>query len=148
MRYLFDENLDRKTAAAMDAIASNDDGFAHILTIADAGTADEDIPALCRQYGFDVLVSVNVKDFGAKKVIYQALLDKGVNVVVVRGGKAKLKVATQLSILAAAYERVRTLFATADGPALIRVTSGGSAQLRTLQDLQEEFAAGDRFHLP
>lgn len=148
MRYLLDENLDGKTAAAMDAIAADNDGFAHILTIAGEGTADEDIPTLCRQHGFEVLVSANVKDFGAKKLIYQALLKEGVNVVVIRAGKAKLKIATQLSILSGAYERVRMLFATADGPALIRVTAGGTAELRTLHALEEEFAAGERHPLP
>lgn len=148
MRYLLDENLDAKTAAAMDAIAAEGDGFAHILTIAAEGTPDQDIPALCRHHDFDILVSVNVKDFGARKLIYQALLDAGVNVIVIRAGKAKLKVATQVSILSGAYERVRILFAMADGPALIRVTAGGTAQLRSLQDLEDEFAAGDRPHLP
>ena len=148
MRYLLDENLDAKTAAAMDAIAAAGDGFAHLLTIAEEGTADEDIPTLCRQHGFEVLVSANVKDFGAKKVIYQALLNEGVNVLVIRAGKAKLKIAIQLSILSGAYERVRMLFATANGPAMIRVTAGGAAELRTLKALEEEFAAGDRRTLP
>ena len=148
MRYLLDENLDRKTAVAMDAIAAPGDAFAHILSVADEGTPDERIPALCRQHGFATLISVNVKDFGARKVIYQALLDEGVNVVVVRAGKAKLKVATQLSILSGAYERVHALFAAADGPSLIRVSAGGAAQIRSLQELEEEFAAGDRPTLP
>ncbi len=148
MRYLLDDNLDPKTAVAMNAIAARGDGFAHILTIADEGTADDDIPGLCRQHGFEVIVSVNVKDFGAKKVIYQALLDDGVNVVVVRAGRSKLKIATQVSILSGAYERVRTLWATADGPALVRVSAGGAAELRSLRDLEEEFAAGDRSRLP
>ncbi len=89
-----------------------------------------------------------MKDFGAKKVIYQALLDDGVNVVVVRAGRSKLKIATQVSILSGAYERVRTLWATADGPALVRVSAGGAAELRSLRDLEEEFAAGDRSRLP
>ena len=148
MRYLLDENLDRKTAVAMDAIAADRDAFAHILGIADEGTPDEDIPALCRRHGFETLISVNVKDFGARKVIYQALLDEGVNVVVIRAGRAKLKIATQLSILSGAYERVRALFAAADGPGLIRVSAGGTAQIRSLQELEEEFAAGDRSPLP
>lgn len=147
MRYLLDENLDAKTAAAMDAIAAEGDGFAHILTIANEGTHDQDIPALCRQHDFDVLVSVNVKDFGARKLIYQALLDAGVNVIVIRAGNANSRSPRRCRSFRV-HMSVRVLFAMADGPAWIRVAAGGTAQLRSLQDLEDEFAAGDRPHLP
>jgi len=58
--------------------------FAHLLDVAAISTADPDIPAICQRESFAVLVSINVKDFGARKHIYDAVISAGIHVLVLR----------------------------------------------------------------
>lgn len=60
--------------------------FDHINSIS-PGAQDPDIPNLCYEYGFVALVTVNVKDFGARRFIFEALLKAGISVVVLRPSK-------------------------------------------------------------
>lgn len=52
--------------------------------------------------GFDCLLSLNVKDFGARKRIIKSVLDAGRHAVVLRGGKQVRKgTPWQVRVLAA-----------------------------------------------
>lgn len=78
MKYLLDEQLDEVVAAAMAPIAAKfGDEFVHILALRAQGTSNNEIPALCRDESIQCLVSANVRDFGARKFHFQALLAKG-----------------------------------------------------------------------
>lgn len=138
MNFLLDEQLHDTAAKALDALgAPAGNRFSYIVEHAGHGTLDEDIPALCRRLGVGVLVTANVKDFGARKRYYEALLDQDVRVVVVRFGRAKPTPAIQVSILAGQYARICALLEESEVPCLIRVTASG-AQRRTLEELIAE----------
>jgi hypothetical protein len=113
------------------------DEFLHILDIAEPGAKDEDIPALCRQHGIDVLITLNVKDFGARKHYYPALLDAGVSVIVVRPGKQRLDAGQQVALLSSHFERITRTFDEAEAPLLMRVTHS-AAVVRDLEELIAE----------
>ena len=82
MRVILDENLWPETATSLNAFESRFDlHFQHINQIA-PGAQDEDIPEICREQGAIALVSANVRDFGARRVIFEALLASGISVVV------------------------------------------------------------------
>ncbi len=48
------------------------------------GAPDDEVARICRRHGAAALLSGNVRDFGAKIVYYQALVDAGVSVIVPR----------------------------------------------------------------
>lgn len=147
MRFLLDENLDAVTAKAVDVVAQlTADEFRYIEEFTPAGTQDDDIPAICRENGCHVLVTVNYKDFGAKKVYYQALLDEGVSVVVLRPGKNyKMTVPHQISMLTLHYAQIRKLL-DSDEHCLVKVTLTTVVR-RSLDDLLNEIG-GDEKKLP
>ena len=149
MKSLVDECLDPVLPDVLNPMgAAVGDEFVHLTSVAPAGTDDLDIPAICQREGISVLITVNVKDFGARKVVYEALLEAGVHVVVIRPGKLKLHLPQQVALFAGAYERIRVLVDAADGPVLIRVTPGGAAESRTLEELLAEFDDSDRRRAP
>ena len=87
MRIILDENLWPELATALNAFEPRYQlTFVHINDIA-PGAPDEDIPRICREQGATALVSANVRDFGARRVIFEALLEAGVSVVVPRPSK-------------------------------------------------------------
>lgn len=45
---------------------------------------DHEVPEICRHEGATALLTINYKDFARHKVYYQALMDAGVSVVVLR----------------------------------------------------------------
>lgn len=149
MRFLLDENLHEVAAAALNALAAIDgeDEFRHIVPLVGEGTEDEDIPPLCHDQAFDAVVTLNYKDFGARKVLYQGLLDAGINVIVVRPGRLTMTPNNQVSILTGRYPQFRKLIAyhgMVQSRVLVKVTLT-SADIRSLAELIAEIEGG---HLP
>lgn len=141
MNLLLDENLDEALAAPLSAV-SKEDLFRSLIEVGQAGMLDADIPPLCKQEGIDALITVNHKDFGAKKFYYQALLEAGVSVVVIRPGKVAFDTLQQMAIISRHWKRIRSLLSESDGPVLIRVTQT-DVKIRSLEDLIAEFEEGD-----
>lgn len=139
MNFLLDEQLHDAVARALDAIGQLDGhAFTHVYDHRAGGTPDERFPELCRDLSVGVLVTGNVRDFGARKVHYQGLLDAGIHVVVLRWGKASPYPNVQLGMLANGYRRILVLLEEAAEPVLIRVTPSGVAEPRTLGELVAE----------
>ena len=139
MNFLLDEQLHDAVARALDAIGQLDGHrFTHVYDHDAEGTQDEDLPELCRRLDIRALVTGNVRDFGARKVHYQGLLDAGIHVVVLRWGKASPFPSVQLGMLANGYRRIGTLLVGATEPVLVRVTHSGVADPRTLDELVAE----------
>lgn len=144
MRYLLDEQLDEVVAASMMPIGSKfADEFLHILSVRRPGTPDDEIPVVCREERIACLVSANVRDFGARKFYFQALLAEGLHVAVLRPGKGKFYEEEQLSLLSRSYRAVRSIIASAESPQLISCTGAG-VRPRSIEDLIDEFDRGRR----
>jgi len=110
------------------------------------GTKDAAIPGLCREHGFDALVSANVKDFGARLPLYRRLLENGVSVVVVRPGRETLTPEVQVSILSFHSREIGRRLADKP-PTLLRVTRSDVKE-RSLDELLNEILGEDRPPLP
>ena len=144
MRYLLDEQLDEVIADSMSPLAAKfGDEFVHILTLRDPGTPDAEIPGVCREEGVQTLITANVRDFGAQKFHYQALLAEGLHVVVLRPGKVRFYEEQQLGLLSHSYRRIRVITHDATDPRLLACTPGGVRE-RTIDDLIHEFDKGKR----
>lgn len=139
MKCLLDENLDPSTARSLDALVSSEgDSFTHLLDHAKPGTPDDEIPPICARLGVTALVTVNVRDFGARKVYFQSLLANDVSVVVLRpGGTVKFFPEKQVAMIAMNLARIRVLLQPAAGAILIRATWSG-AQPKDLDELLAE----------
>jgi hypothetical protein len=90
VKILLDEQLDTPDSVvgmALNAFASRHGCTFVSLQIEAPGLSDPEIPGYCRRNGIAALVSANVKDFGARLVLYEALLRAGISVVVLRPGK-------------------------------------------------------------
>lgn len=87
MKVLLDENLWASLPAALNVFYERHGlDFHHINSIS-PGAQDPAIPNLCYERGFTALITVNVKDFGARRFIFEALLESGISVVVLRPSK-------------------------------------------------------------
>jgi hypothetical protein len=141
---MFDEMFGPVVARALTILGeASGDAFSHILDFEPKGTLDDDIPKVCRDNSQDVLISLNVRDFGAKKVLYQALLSAGVSVIVVRPGNVKMTDSAQLSIMSSKYPHFSKKCRGAAVPLLVRVTQSDVTE-RTLDELIKEIQSGDR----
>ncbi len=138
MRIILDENLWPESAVALNAFEARYDlSFVHINDIA-PGAQDEDIPEICRNQGAAALVSANVRDFGARRVIFEALLEAGVSVIVPRPSKrATLTPEVQLSMLIRHIQRLSSALHTAQGQILLKVTEGGVTEASLEQLIRE-----------
>lgn len=144
MRYLLDEQLDQVVVASMTPIGSKfADEYLHILSIGSPGTPDSEIPRLCREEGIDCLVTANVRDFGARKFYYQALLAEDLHVAVLRPGKVKFYEEEQLSLLSRSIRAIRSIILSAESPQLIACTAS-RVRPRSIDELIEEFDRGQR----
>lgn len=144
MNYLLDEQLHEETSRGLSVFGErHGDAFAHIVSRFGSGIPDEEIPALCRDAGFEVLITANVKDFGARKALYQALLDHGLHVVVVRPGKQRFVSERQAALFLQHYGSVRRHL-TAGAPTVLVVVTPSSVRHRTVADLLEEIEGGSR----
>lgn len=135
MNYLLDENLSPVVGPVMNILgAANGDSFLHIRNDLNmGGTDDKDIPSLCRENGCDALITINHKDFGAKKLLYQSLVQNGVTVVVVRPGRMRMSPDNQVSLISGKYSAIRRAIQSAPH-LLIRVTPTDVVS-RTLDEL-------------
>ena len=107
------------------------------------GTPDGEIPALCRREQVDTLISVNVKDFGARKVYFQALLDSGINAVILRAPKQQFNINLQVSFITGHYTSIKKMLIAATEPTLLSLTHSGVRE-RSLKELSEELEVGRR----
>jgi hypothetical protein len=144
VRYLLDEQLHEVVAKSVALLGERaGDEFIHILSVRGQGTKDPDIPGLCAEHGIGCLVTANVRDFGARKVYYQALLAEGLHVVVLRPGKGQFYEEEQLALLSKSYRSIRSLLDSAAGPLLL-VCTPSTVRDRSIDDLIEEFDEGRR----
>jgi hypothetical protein len=100
-------------------------------------TQDIEIPQICRDHEAVALVTADVKDFGAKRVYFEALLEAGVSVVTLRPQKRVYVLEAQTALLLQWSREVAEALRSASEPVLIRVNSSGVSP-RSLQDLIEE----------
>ena len=138
MRIILDENLWPELATALNAFERRYQlTFIHINDIA-PGAQDEDIPDICREQGATALVSANVRDFGARRVIFEALLEAGISVIVPRPSKrAILTPEVQMSMLIRHIQRIAAALRGKQGHLLLRLTEGGVAEV-SLDQLTRE----------
>lgn len=139
MRFLLDENLQASIARVLSVLGeSYGDDFVHIDDIGASGAKDPDIPRLAIDNGGGCLVTVNVRDFGAKKELYEALLAEGLHVCVLRPGKERFTGDQQISMITRHYVRLREMLSSAAKPILTRAT-WSSLKVRTLEELRSDF---------
>jgi hypothetical protein len=126
VRIRLDENLWPELATALNAFEQRHQvSFLHINSIA-PGAQDEDIPGLCQEHGTAALVTANVKHFGARRVLFEALLEAGVSVIVPRPSKrATLTPELQGAMLFRHLGRIANTLQSAQGRLLLKLTEGG-----------------------
>ena len=138
MRIVLDENLWPEAATALNAFESRHDlTFVHINSLS-PGAQDEDIPAICREQGAVALVSANVKHFGARRVLFEALLEAGVSVIVPRPSRrVALTPEVQISMLFRHIQHIGTALRAAQGQVLLKVTEGSVTEVSLEQLIRE-----------
>jgi hypothetical protein len=136
VRVLVDEQLNGLVATTWSSLVEDDDAAVHIYDLHAGGTDDADIPALCEHHGINVVFTMNVRDFGAKLTLYQALMAAGVSVVVARP-KQNLDRGQQAALFLQHGARIRRLLDEADGPILISASASGVRE-RSLEELTAE----------
>lgn len=119
---------------------SSGDEFVYICDVADQGTLDDAIPALCSSSGCRALLTVNHKDFGAKKALYEALLSAGIHVIVIRPLKHPWTPDQQASLLSGKMRAFATLVRQAEqsGERILVRVSPSDVKKRTLDQLIRE----------
>lgn len=138
MRFLLDEDVSPAIAQAMQALAEPGERFEHIVQIPNAiGSTDDEVVALCQERGFDALITLNVRDFGARLHYYSALQQRGIHVVVARPYRMQPDLPQQMALVCGQFDAVRRFLRDAAGPTLVKVTRT-AASVRTLADLVEE----------
>ena len=104
------------------------------------GAQDEDIPDICRGQEANALVSANVRDFGARRVIFEALLEAGVSVIVPRPSRrATLTPNVQMAMLIRHIPSIASALRDNQGPVVLKVIEGGVTEI-TLEQLSREVA--------
>ncbi len=138
MRIILDENLWPELATSLNAFEQRHGvTFLHINDIA-PGAQDEDIPNICREYGAIALVTANVKHFGARRVLFEALLEAGVSVIVPRPSKrATLTPEVQGAMLFRHLAKIASTLRSAQGRLLLKLTEGGITET-SLEQLTRE----------
>jgi predicted nuclease of predicted toxin-antitoxin system len=138
VRIVLDENLWPELATALNAFEQRYDlTFIHINDIA-LGAQDEDIPDISQAHGAAALVSANVRDFGARRVIFEAMLEAGISVVVLRPSKrATLTPEVQMSMLIRHIQRIAASLRQSEDNMLLKLTEGGVTEI-SLEQLGKE----------
>ena len=138
MRIILDEMLWPELATALNAFEQRQGlTFLHINEIA-PGAQDEDIPNICREYQATALVSANVRHFGARRVLFEALLEAGVSVIVPRPSKrATLTPEVQGAMLFRHLGKIADVMRNAQGQVLLKLTEGGITET-SLEHLSRE----------
>ena len=123
----------------MTAFGSSDGhSFEHIIDI-HQGATDDEIPPICQERGIAALVTMNVRDFGAKKHYYRRLLEAKVHVVVLRPGKRQPDAGQQLSLIASHWTAITAALSPAESPLLL-VATIGNLRVRNVNELVDEIA--------
>lgn len=138
MRIILDENLWPELATALNAFEQRYHlTFMHINDIA-PGAQDEDIPDICREHGATALVSANARDFGARRIIFEALLEAGISVIVPRPSKrVTLTPEVQMSMLMRHIKTIAAALRSDRDQLLLKLTEGGVTEI-TLEQLIRE----------
>lgn len=142
MILLLDEMLDtpdQKVASALNLWQDETSLAFRSLRTEAPGMKDPDIPGYCQSQGIMALVSANLRDFGAKLALYEALLDAGVSVVVIRPqGKNSLTPMSQLSIISRHLRPLARHLMDAGGRCLLLRLNESGVVMRTLEELRQE----------
>ena len=138
MRVLLDENLWPELAIALNAFEQRYNlSFIHINDVA-PDVQDDDIPAICRELGATALVSANVRDFGARRIIFEALLEAGVSVIVPRPSRrVTLTPEVQMSMLMRHIKSIAAALRRDQGQLLLKITEGGVTETSIEQLIKE-----------
>lgn len=144
MKVLLDEHFVSSVARALNEFSSLLQLEWEALEDLKRGLLDEELPEFCRARGFDALGTLNVRDFGARLHLYEALLDAGVSVIVVRPGKLKLKPPGQLSILSMHGEELAKKLADRGEDSILLRVSPSEIRSRSLEELREEIEGRTR----
>ena len=138
MKVLLDENLWPELATALNAFEQRYHlSFIHINDVA-PGAQDEEIPAICRELGATALVSANVRDFGARRIIFEALLEEGVSVIVPRPSRrVTLTPEVQMSMLMRHIKGIAAALRSNRGRLLLKLTEGGIVEIGLEQLIRE-----------
>ncbi len=139
MKVILDENLWPELANALNAFEQRYHlSFVHINDIA-PGAQDADIPDICREHEAAAIVSANVRDFGARRIIFEALLEAGVSVIVPRPSRrATLTPEVQMAMLIRHIQRIATALRDSESHLLLKLTEGGVTEI-SLEQLSREF---------
>lgn len=125
MKVLLDENLWVDLPTALNVFHSRHGlDFEHINHIS-PGAQDPDIPNLCYEHGFVALVTVNVKDFGARRFIFESLLRSGISVVVLRPSKQVVLTPEVQNSMLSRHLRSLARFLQRDACLLLNLTDSG-----------------------
>lgn len=145
MNLLLDEQLDSPSevvARALSILGEPHDLRFRALRNEAPGIQDPDIPEYCREREIGALISANIRDFGARLALYQALLTAGVSVVVMRPqAKKSLSVEAQVSMIAKHLRlTAKYLHDLTEGPVLVRINESQCRKV-TLRELRGEIEA-------
>jgi predicted nuclease of predicted toxin-antitoxin system len=138
VRIILDEQLDPALADVLNVLRNRHGcTFISLRHLAPPKTQDIEIPEICRNHGAVALGTADVKDFGAKRVYFEALLEAGVSVVTLRPQKRIHVLEAQTALLLQWSREVAGALRAAREPLLIRVNNSGVSP-RSLQELIEE----------
>lgn len=138
MKVLLDEQLSDRTALTLSTMLGGDGHeVTHIVSLGHQGMADDDIPPMCHEQDITGLITANVKDFGARKHYFVALMNSGIHVAVVRPMKTKFDVGGQVGLIAPRMAHLFDLWGSEAGPTLSTI-SQGSVRERSLEELIDE----------
>ena len=138
MRIILDEQLDPTLADVLNVLQKRHGcDFVSLRDLAPPKTQDIEIPKICRDNGAIALITADVKDFGAKKVYFEALLEAGVSVVTLRPQKRTNVLESQTALILEWSREVAAVLRDATEPVLVRVNNSGVSP-RSLEELIEE----------
>jgi predicted nuclease of predicted toxin-antitoxin system len=138
VRVILDEQLDPTLANVLNVLRNRHGcEFVSLRDLAPPKTQDIEIPKICRDNGAIALVTADVKDFGAKKVYFEALLEAGVSVVTLRPQKRVHVLESQTALLLEWSREVVAVLRDATEPVLVRVNNS-CVSTRSLQELIDE----------
>jgi hypothetical protein len=144
---LLDEQLDTHDGAVAKALNAMENYLGlsfSALRLESPGLTDEEIPNHCRKRGHDALVSFNHRDFGKKLPLYEALLQAGISIVVLRPPKqVAFSPERQLALIShhARCIRKHLTAAALTGPVLIRLSPTECRQ-RSITEITAEARTG------
>lgn len=107
------------------------------------GADDTEVARVCRRQGAAALLTANYKDFAAKLVYFQALVEAGVSVIVPRQPNPETDVPDvgyQAALIGPHLESIIERLNSADEAFLFTINKSG-LRVRRLQELIEEVSA-------